>query len=268
MKIDIIAANYLMDDHTIMAGVVIRNFEDLIRCWAPEVENFYFVQVGANNPRCGDPLYRFVRDMNWGGILIEPQKWVFEEQLLPAYLDCTGLFFENVAIAEEDGAGELFKLAISRQRWATGIASLSMGHITAHIERGFVEQNIGNRRADLPESKEDYVDVEQIRTMRFDSLLDKYHPAKIDLLQIDAEGHDYRLLQLFDFDRYRPGIVQWESLHMSPDERTNALDHMCGLDYLCFKSSINVVSVQQFVVDRLGLGFADAPLRRPPLTLK
>lgn len=246
-----------------MAGPLISSFHELVERVAPTMPRWFFIQVGANDPRRADPIYQYVLKWRWHGILVEPQSWVFEHQLLPAYENCPGLAFENAAIAETSGKGRLYKLSVSRERWATGLASLRKEQLMAAVTQRYVERNLGMGHADLPADAADYVEVEVVQTLSWSSLLDKHRPKNIDLLQIDAEGLDYSLLKWFDFDRYRPRILNFEHLHMTDPERADTTARLCGLGYLCFEDGINWVAVLQSLADRLGLAFSAPRLRRP-----
>ena len=47
-----------------------------------------------------------------------------------------------------------------------------------------------------------------------DTLLDRHHVKKIDLLQIDVEGYDYELLKSFNFERIKPQLIRYEHRHL------------------------------------------------------
>jgi hypothetical protein len=53
----------------------------------------------------------------------------------------------------------------------------------------------------------------------------------LDLLEIDAEGYDLELLKLFDFSRIKPPIVRFEHMHLSADERDEAVELLADLGY-------------------------------------
>ena len=146
-------------------------------------------------------------------------------------------------------------LSFSKRRWASGLASLDKSNLIRHIESGYVERCIGSERDQLPERVEDYIISEYVRTMTFDSLLDKYRFESIDLLQIDAEGYDYRLLMSFDFDRIRPSILHFERHHMKPEEWDSLLQHLRTEGYFCFADGINAVGLQENLADALALRF-------------
>lgn len=232
---------------------MIKKFNDLIRAYAPTVEEFAFVQVGANDGRIGDPLYSFITEYGWRGVLIEPQKEVFEERLLLNYSGNDKLSFENVAIDEVDGQRELFMLSFSTKRWAVGLSSFRRSHLEHHIDNGYVDRMIGAERQKLPEDRASYISSETVTTMSFNSLLDKYGFKRLDLLQMDAEGYDYKLLKLFDFDRLRPAIVQLEMHVMSEQERRESRERLERYGYLTFKDYINMVAIQQSVAEDLAI---------------
>jgi FkbM family methyltransferase len=230
---------------------LIRNFQDLMRAYANSIDDVFFVQVGANDGRLGDPLYHLVKRYHWSGILVEPQRSVFE-QLVQNYAGHDNIVFVNAAIANEDGQRALFKLSLSQERWATGLASFKKSHLEHHIDIGYVKTNLQNiDRIEVPDNLATCIAEETVETITFDTLFDLYRPDKVDLLQIDAEGYDYELLCLYDFGRSRPAIIQYESHVMSEDEYSNSLELIKTAGYFSFRDHINVVGVRQQLLEQL-----------------
>ena len=60
-------------------------------------ENFFFIQVGANDGISHDPLRAYIERYHWRGILVEPQPRVFA-RLCRNYASHTQLRFANVAL--------------------------------------------------------------------------------------------------------------------------------------------------------------------------
>jgi hypothetical protein len=56
-------------------------------------------------------------------------------------------------------------------------------------------------------------------------------PAWVDLLQIDAEGSDGLLIEMFDLARWQPSIIQFEHRHLSLDEHEAALRRLIAHGY-------------------------------------
>jgi hypothetical protein len=58
--------------------------------------------------------------------------------------------------------------------------------------------------------KFDEADFEKVNTRTLTSILDEVMPSgpkKIDLLSVDAEGHDYEVLLGLDLSKYKPEII-------------------------------------------------------------
>jgi len=246
----------------------ITGFSSLVMQYADSQNDFYFIQVGANDGSIWDPIHSHVIAGGWRGILIEPQVRVFQDHLLQTYRGYKGLEFENVAISEQDGEREMFRVAFSQKRWATGLSSFKKSHLNGHIEHGYIKRCAHNDQTLLPETRDEYIDSEIVKTMSFATLLDKYQPEKIDLLQIDAEGYDYKLLKLWDFARYVPSIIQYEHYHMTESERVEMLQFLENRLYSSFSEGVNTIAFQRSIPDNLSIDFDVPQLRlckyKPP----
>jgi hypothetical protein len=55
--------------------------------------------------------------------------------------------------------------------------------------------------------------------------------TNIDLLQIDAEGHDWPILRSIDFSQLRPAIVRFEYRNMRPGDADACLVHLAAHGY-------------------------------------
>ena len=106
-------------------------------------KKFRFVQVGANDGKTNDPLYHYVKKYNLKGILVEPQKDVFEE-LKKTYEGVPGLIFENAAIYTEDGKTFIYSIKPkygkiyeenSDTAKATGVTSFDKAHLLKNLRK-------------------------------------------------------------------------------------------------------------------------------------
>ena len=50
----------------------------------------------------------------------------------------------------------------------------------------------------------------EIDCFKLNTILDKYHIKKIDYLNVDAEGNDFKVISTFDFQRFKPILVSIE----------------------------------------------------------
>jgi FkbM family methyltransferase len=183
-----------------------HRFEGIIERYSEETEDFFVLQVGACDGVMGDPIQKWIKQYNWHGILVEPQKKEFE-RLTINYRDSDRLRFENVAIAETGGLRPLYKVKDEKIEadWQRGLASL--------VARPAV-------------AKQDMITTEMVPCITFNTLLNQHHVERIDLLQIDVEGYDYELLKLFDFGRMRPRLIRYEHRHLRPSDKSFCRMHL------------------------------------------
>lgn len=226
---------------------MITDFDSLMRSYGERAGEVVFLQVGANDGRQGDPLYPLVRELGWRGVLVEPQADVFA-QLLVNYGDQPGLRFVNAAVDRRDGARDLFKIAFSKRRWATGLASLVEDHLREHIRNGYVARSVGCEADAMPADEQAWIATERVRTVSFETLLAEHDLRELDLLNIDAEGYDDQLLEMFDFERLRPSVVQFERHAIGKRRLERAVARLKRYDYELFAEGINMVCVRLDVV--------------------
>lgn len=176
--------------------------------------SLFFLQVGAMDGKNFDPLFEHVRRYQWQGLLIEPLPDMFE-RLRRNYADCAGLLFENSAVADTVGEIEIHRVPLHLidsgvvPSWAAGISSL------------YPDRNaIGGKRTPAEDFAKirDHIEKLGVRGEPLPSILARHRIERIDLLQIDTEGHDYKVLRQFDFNRYRPELVQMEIYNLPEEE--------------------------------------------------
>ena len=118
----------------------------------------------------------------------------------------------NAAIAETNGTLPIYKIVSKAlgPEWLHGIASLDRNVVMRH-------------RSKIP-NLESLVEIENVRCLTFASLFAEVPAAHVDLLQIDAEGHDGVILRLFDVPTRRPSIVRFEHKHLTAQEHKKLLE--------------------------------------------
>jgi hypothetical protein len=52
--------------------------------------------------------------------------------------------------------------------------------------------------------------VETVRCMTLASLLRKHEAETVDFLQMDVEGYEYEILQVFPFEQWKPTVINYE----------------------------------------------------------
>ena len=161
-------------------------------------DNFFFVQVGANDGVSSDPLYPTVVSRHLQGVLVEPLPDKFKE-LRRNYATESQLKFENCALAHENGEANLFRVASGAQyaSWTQGVATFDRGLLLSH---GINDQDI--EKVTVP-------------ALTFRALVDKHKIDHISLLQIDTEGFDYEVIEQAFASSCFPKILHFEHKHLS-----------------------------------------------------
>jgi len=185
--------------------------------YSRKTENFFVFQIGANDGFIGDPIHKFIFKFGWRGILIEPQPFVFHNYLLKTYAKQDQIFAINCAIGEIKGSQPLYSLSFSNHRWATGLSSFSKSGINNLLSNGYIQKKAKQQGIGLPEI-EDCIIENIVEVMTFEDLLQSHEVKKIDLLQIDAEGYDGKLISIFPFSKYKPIFINFEHSHMKQTE--------------------------------------------------
>jgi FkbM family methyltransferase len=178
---------------------------------------FYFFQIGGNDGFANDPIFKFIKRDSWKGIIVEPQKDVFEKRLKRTYRFERNVILENVAIAKENGSRKLYKIAISNSRWATGLSTFDKEVLEKQIETERVKTKAKKERVTLPNTPENWITHEDVECTTIDNLLSKYKFSTLDLLQIDTEGFDFEIIKMIDFNKMKPSIICFEHTHMNEE---------------------------------------------------
>jgi FkbM family methyltransferase len=197
-------------------------FDDLLELQYARSRDFVVVGVGAYDGLQNDPVSRFIRSHDCRGVLLEPQPAVYE-RLRENFRAFPRFALLNAAIDETRGSRLLYSVALgSLPQWTEQIASLSIDHLKKH------ESQAPGLSA--------HITSQPIRTVSFDEVLDQFHLTSVDVLQIDAEGLDARMLQWFPFSRVRPGVVHYEIAHMTEDDQRKTRERLERVGYRLFEA--------------------------------
>ena len=162
----------------------------------------FFVQVGSSDGVMGDPLYHLIKtNPQWRGLFIEPMQETFDSLVGNHGRD--GRFaFEQIAIDEVPGERPFYfvpqQSGIAREMLT--VSSLERSHVADILAKlGTLE----------------LLSVRNVRCEPLMSVLGRLKIERVDLLHIDAESYDYRVLRQLDFARFRPRLVLYEHCNLS-----------------------------------------------------
>jgi FkbM family methyltransferase len=178
-------------------------------------EDVFCFQVGANDGKTNDPVHKYFRDYGWKGLLVEPQKDVFELGLTKTYEGNTRVKIENVALGKEEGSLPFYRVAISKARWATGLSSFDKNSLEEHIKNGYILRKAQEEGVTIPEDQSKILETVFVPTLKVQTLFDRNNVQKFDVLCIDTEGYDFEILKLVDLNKYSPDVILFESKNLS-----------------------------------------------------
>lgn|GEM_PF-888044 len=188
-----------------------RHTEALLQDFATAVPDAFFLEIGANDGFTGDPLNPLLArsDTRWRGVLVEPVAHLFA-QLVQRYGINPRLQLEQAAIGETDGRATIYRLATTPgdSLWLDQIPSLDPDRL---------------RESAAQFGKGGGVPIaEEVPLLSVATLLQRHAITRLDLLVIDTEGYDWRILRQFDLTRLRPQLILYEHQHLATDERGSA----------------------------------------------
>lgn len=193
----------------------------------------FFVQIGACDGVQGDFIHSIVMRDQWPGLLVEPVGYLFD-RLVSNYKECKNLVFENVAISKKNELKDFYyiKRSVSDQ---PGMYE-GMGTFDKQL-----------LLSQLPDDLTKYVVSEKIACITFDKLLEKNSITKIDLLIIDAEGHDYEIIKLIDFETVEPDILIYEWMHLDLRDYNECARLLAKRGYRLFRDKFDIVAVSSAI---------------------
>jgi len=197
-------------------------------------KEIFFIQIGANDGVSNDPLYKFVTDYGWTGILVEPLPEVFEV-LKENYKDRWNLKLLNAAISDRDGVRTLYTVRIDDNTFKK-----------AHQLSSFRREVVSRQTQWVPDIAE-RIEETQVKCISLDTLLREANGKEIDIFQIDTEGYDFAILKMIDFSRLRPSIICYEHCHMSKSEQQSAAELLVEHGFRLTRDNLDTIAYRPAV---------------------
>jgi FkbM family methyltransferase len=192
-----------------------------------------FIQVGSNDGKKNDPIREIVLRNKMRGILIEPLPQNFKK-LAENYKNIEGLHLLNIGIAEEPGLFNFYYIkdvSDNEPNWYDQIGSFDRNTFDKSVagEPGLVER----------------MEVQQIACDTINNVLASNNMEDVDLVHIDAEGFDAKIIRSIDFTSICPKIIIFEKEWMTFFEWKQVESLLRKYGYKIYESGIDVVAVQK-----------------------
>jgi len=214
-----------------------------------ELLNFYnqinkgvrFIQIGSNDGLTGDPLNRHIIENNWTGILIEPVPYLFKKLTNNYRPFQNQLKFENVAISHQDGFQTFYRL---KEVEGTDLPKF-------YDQLGsFSKETILSHKSMIPQL-EDLLIEDNVITITFETLMKKHNMKTIDLIHIDTEGHDAKIVKQINFKNLECEIIIFEHKHLKMIEYGNCLALLRTHNYELFTCENDTIGVSKKISSNL-----------------
>lgn len=175
------------------------------------VDRPYFVNIGAHDGITFDPLWPFVRQFKWPGVMLEPLPDVFE-RLQENYRPHPQVQLINAALGAEDGHTTLYSVEVTDPK------TLEMS-----LDSSFSRDILLRSAYRLPGLESKLIE-RKVRTISVKTLLAEIGNRPIDILKTDTEGYDLEILKLFDKAGIRPSLVCAEHVHLDRNGKRELIE--------------------------------------------
>lgn len=185
-------------EENLLRSLFYRNYHD----------DFFFIQVGANDGRRFDPIHDLATRHNLAGLAIEPLGDMFAA-LKATYQNHPRVKPVNLAVHRSETVLTLYRVRPDAQvpEWAHGIASVNPKH------------------HELSGADPDLIIKETVPAASLKSIFETHNIRGFDLFLVDAEGYDAEIVRMLLETGLRPAIIQFEhGLQDSVMSREDFLD--------------------------------------------
>ena len=208
------------------------------------IHNIYVVQIGACDGFTSDPIYSYIKKYHWQGVLVEPIPFLFKK-LKKFYKDHQGLSFENSAIYKNKCQIDMLTIDPKLSNistvpdWFFGYSSLARSDLfgqelwTSTVGKEIIKTGLDKKTVDK------YVHKIKVNAITWANLIEKYSIKKIDLLQIDAEGYDFEILQQIDYHQISPKLIHFEYGRLSDIDFGSAIRFLIDKGYVVVDINFN-----------------------------
>jgi FkbM family methyltransferase len=201
--------------------------------------DLFFLQVGAMDGKRFDPIYAFVKNYGWTGLLLEPLPDLFEA-LAANYAGSENVILVNAALTEADGERDMVRV---RRR---AVMDGSVPVWTEGLGSFFPERNALGGTGVGPELHAailGHAQRERVACLTLRSLAASYGLPRLDLLQVDAEGSELEILRQVVRCGYRPRVIHLEHWALPARERGELLGLLGEHGYRMRLSESDVMAV-------------------------
>jgi FkbM family methyltransferase len=184
------------------------------------------IQIGANDGQSFDELSYFIKKNKTNSVLVEPIVENFTK-LQIHYKNLNFIKLENSAISINDEVSKLYKV---NPKYTSKYGS-HISAIPSFSEKHLINHGVNKK----------HIITELVTPITIKKLIAKYNIDNLDLLFVDAEGYDGKIIcDFLDSSSLRPFMI-FEYIHIQNDTFLNLIKKLIKKNYLFFNVGENMV---------------------------
>jgi FkbM family methyltransferase len=192
------------------------------------------LNIGAMDGVMFDEMIGYTNMYQYKVLYVEPIPYLFEK--LKSNITEKNAMFENSAISDYEG--EIEMMIIDKDAIDSGLVHPCFYGMSAV----YPPKNGLGSEFDR-ETVEKYGKRVKVKCIKFEKLLKKHKINNIDIIKIDAEGHDYKIFKQINFKKYRPKVVRMEWVNLEEIEKELIKNTFEQNDYVYDISGQDIVGI-------------------------
>ncbi len=197
-------------------------------------EQFFFIQLGANDGKSRDRMHRYIKKYHLRGLLVEMQPDIFRK-LKENYREEVQLKFENVAIADVNKQLPFYRVKPSLVNESNFFEATAISSLNKEITKESIKKRIPYVIEKISDNLEDYIDEVEIEAITLKTLLQRNNIDVVDFLFTDCDGYDHKIINMIDFSSYKPKVINYESCVLSQEDRMQCENLLKSEGYSIFR---------------------------------
>ena len=195
-----------------------------LRAIGKDASQKFMLQIGAMDGVSFDEIRGYTDLFKWSGLYVEPNPEMYQ-RMVESYRNHDNVKFEMSAISDYNG--EITMLRIPPEVVDSGKVHPCFNGMTSV----WPPRNGLGSEGDKP-TVDKYGEKISVPCITLKNLLEKHNVNQIDILAIDAEGHDWTIFSQFDFNLYRPSYIKIEYINLSKNEQEELKKKLIDADYV------------------------------------
>ena len=196
------------------------------------------IQIGANDGISFDELSFFIKKYKTKSLLVEPIKKNFD-LLKQNYKNSNFITFENSAISIDNEISYLYKVDEKHiHKYGSHIPAIP----------SFDKKHLINHGV-----KNNHIVTEKVNSISIIDLINKHKFNNLDLLFIDCEGYDGKIVLNFLSIAKTSPIIIFEFSHIDNDTFEKVLNRLLDKNYLFFAIDENIICYPKNIKIKINL---------------